>query len=104
MDRARELLACPSCAGGLSPGWCCLECGMPFEAADDIPTLRLPGDGATEIVRRFYDAAPFPAFPPNETLQSLRMRADRSVFARLLDQAIPCDARIAEVGCGTGQM
>jgi 2-polyprenyl-3-methyl-5-hydroxy-6-metoxy-1,4-benzoquinol methylase len=26
------------------------------------------------------------------------------VFARLLDRAIPGDARIVDIGCGTGQM
>src|SRR5207249_5111115 len=36
--------------------------------------------------------------------QSLHARAERSAFARLVQQAIPGDARIAEVGCGTGQM
>lgn len=34
----------------------------------------------------------------------LRARAGRSEFARLLDRAIALDARIAEIGCGTGQM
>jgi len=34
----------------------------------------------------------------------LRARAERSEFARLLNQAIPGDARILEIGCGTGQM
>ena len=31
-------------------------------------------------------------------------RAERSEFARLLDRAIPGDATILEIGCGTGQM
>ena len=34
----------------------------------------------------------------------LRARAGRSDFARLLDGSIPGDARIVEIGCGTGQM
>jgi SAM-dependent methyltransferase len=58
----------------------------------------------TETVRQFYDAAPFPNYPPNDSLTWLRARAERSSFARLLDAAIPGDARIAEIGCGTGQM
>jgi SAM-dependent methyltransferase len=57
-----------------------------------------------EIVRRFYNDAPFPGYPPHDTLAALRARAGRSVFARRLDQAIPSDARLVEVGCGTGQM
>jgi SAM-dependent methyltransferase len=104
MPRARDLLACPACAGRLAADWSCLGCGARFDAADGIPNLRLPGDRATEIVRRFYGGAPFPGYPPHETLQALRVRAERSVFARLLDEAIPSDARIVDAGCGTGQM
>jgi SAM-dependent methyltransferase len=66
--------------------------------------LRLPGDTRTEVVRRFYQQAPFPGYPPRDSLAWLRARAERSEFARLLDHAIPGDARILEIGCGTGQM
>jgi SAM-dependent methyltransferase len=61
-------------------------------------------DAATERVRRFYDRAPFPGYPPHDTLVALRARAERNHFVRLLDRAIDDDARIADVGCGTGQM
>src|SRR5207247_8017503 len=54
--------------------------------------------------RRFYERAPFPGYAPRDSLQVLHARAERSVFARMVNQAIPGDARIAEVGCGTGQM
>ncbi|HWS73012.1 MAG TPA: class I SAM-dependent methyltransferase, partial [Thermoanaerobaculia bacterium] len=58
----------------------------------------------TETVRRFYEQAPFPGYPPRDSLEWLRARAERSEFARLLDAAIPGDARVVDVGCGTGQM
>ena len=58
----------------------------------------------TEAVRRFYERAPFPGYPPRDSLHALRVRAERSAFVRLLDRAIPGDARIVEMGCGTGQM
>jgi len=61
-------------------------------------------DLRTQAVRRFYEAAPFPGYPPRDSLQALRARADRNPFVRLLDDAIPGDARVVEVGCGTGQM
>jgi SAM-dependent methyltransferase len=77
---------------------------MSYEAPDDIPNLRLPGDMRTELVRRFYERAPFPDYPPSASLSWLRARAERSEFARLIDQAIPGDARVVEIGCGTGQM
>ena len=37
-------------------------------------------------------------------LQALQARAERNAFARLLERAIPGDARIVDAGCGTGQM
>jgi ubiquinone/menaquinone biosynthesis C-methylase UbiE len=103
-NRVRELLACPACGGGLASDWSCGDCGARFQAPDGIPNLRLPGDDRTEIVRRFYESAPFPGYPPRDSLQGLRARAERNVFARLIDHAIPGDARVVEVGCGTGQM
>jgi len=104
MSEFDDLLACPACAGALSADWRCGECGAVFDAPDGIPNLRLPGDIRTETVRRFYHAAPFPGYGPRPSLSGLRARAERSSFARVLDRAIPGDARIVEVGCGTGQM
>ena len=104
MDRFRELLACPACGGTLSVDWSCGGCHARFEAPDGIPNLRLPSDARTETVRRFYERAPFPGYPPRDTLQTLRLRAGRSGFAPLLDRAIAGDARVVEIGCGTGQM
>jgi SAM-dependent methyltransferase len=104
MDRHLELLACPACSGTLTTTWSCGDCGKQFEIADGIPNLRIPGDQRTEIVRGFYERTPFPGYPPRDSLHALRARAGRSEFARLMDQAIPGDARIVEMGCGTGQM
>jgi SAM-dependent methyltransferase len=104
MGILRELLACPACGGTLADDWSCTGCASSFSAPDGIPDLRLRSDERTEAVRRFYDVAPFPGYPPRDSLQALRARADRSAFARLLDRAIPGDARIVDVGCGTGQM
>jgi 2-polyprenyl-3-methyl-5-hydroxy-6-metoxy-1,4-benzoquinol methylase len=61
-------------------------------------------DRRTETVRRFYTEAPFPSYGARDTLGSLRLRAERSPLARLLDEAIPQDARVLDLGCGTGQM
>jgi len=104
MEEFRELLACPVCAGSLASDWSCRGCGARFGAPDEIPNLRLPGDGRTEAVRRFYERAPFPGYPPRDSLEALHARAERSLFTRLLDRAIPGNARIVEIGCGTGQM
>lgn len=97
------LLACPACSGSLDKALLCAGCGTHWPAPDGIPALRLDADSRTERVRAFYNAAPFPGYPPNDSLSWLRARAGRSAFARLLDDSIPGDARIVEIGCGTGQ-
>ena len=99
-----ELLACPTCEGTLTPAWRCSGCGTVYETADGIPNLRLAVDSRTEVVRNFYEQAPFPGYPPRDSLEWLRARAGRSEFARLLDAAIAPDARVVDLGCGTGQM
>ena len=104
MDAFRDLLACPVCGGALAVTWQCEDCGARYAAPDGIPNLRLGGDARTDAVRRFYESAPFPAYGPRDSLSSLCKRAERSRFARLLNEAIPGDARILEIGCGTGQM
>src|SRR5262249_17394412 len=102
--RFRDLLACPACEGRLSCDWRCLKCGHSYDAPNGIPNLHLQGDACSEKVARFYEHAPFPGYRPRESLESLRARAGRSEFAQMLDNAIASDARIAEIGCGTGQM
>src|SRR5260221_7267089 len=104
MDGFSGLLACTGCGSVLAVGWQCRGCGACYTASNGIPNLRLGGDTRTEAVRRFYERSPFPGYGPRDTLASLYARAERSKFARLLDEAIPGDARILEIGCGTGQM
>jgi SAM-dependent methyltransferase len=104
LNSSRELLVCPACEGALAADWSCRDCGARYETPDGIPNLRLGSDSRTDVVRCFYEHAPFPGYPPHENLASLRARAGRSEFARLLNRAIPGNARIVEIGCGTGQM
>ncbi|MBV1691331.1 methyltransferase domain-containing protein [Novosphingobium sp. G106] len=99
-----ELLACPICRAALDEMLRCTACGEHWHTHDGIPHLRLELEEQTTVVRHFYDAAPFPGYPPNDSLTWLRGRAERSAFARLLDTSLPGDATIAEIGCGTGQM
>jgi 2-polyprenyl-3-methyl-5-hydroxy-6-metoxy-1,4-benzoquinol methylase len=103
-DERRALLACPACRSTLSADWRCSGCGLLFGEADGVPALRLLGDARTETVRDFYTETPFPNYPPEASLSWLRARASQSEFAQSLDAAIAPDARIVEVGCGTGQM
>ena len=108
LDEVLDLLACPRCGGPLRRPLRrplrCASCGAEYGDAGGVPELRLDADARTETVREFYARAPFPGYPPRDSYPWLRARAERSELARLLDQAISGDARIAEVGCGTGQM
>ena len=108
LPEALALLACPACRAGLARSMrgalACTACGAVYVVDDGIPDLRLPGDARSETVRDFYAVAPFPGYPPRLSLSGLRARAARSDLARALDAAIPGDARVLEVGCGTGQM
>jgi SAM-dependent methyltransferase len=101
--RFSEILACPRCGGEL-PGLRCRSCRVQYDAPGGIPALRVTADARTDGVREFYARAPFPGYPPRDDLPSLRARAQRSAFARGLDEAVPLDALIAEIGCGTGQL
>jgi SAM-dependent methyltransferase len=104
LNTSRELLVCPACGGALAADWSCRGCSAHYESPDGIPNLRLGSDSRTDAVRCFYEHAPFPGYPTHQNLSSLRARAARSEFARLLNQAIPGNARVVEIGCGTGQM
>jgi SAM-dependent methyltransferase len=108
LAQALRLLACPVCHAGLavSPrsALTCTGCGAVYRVEQGVPDLRVPGDARSETVRDFYAVAPFPGYAPRLSLSGLRARAARSDLARSLDAAIAGDARVLEVGCGTGQM
>ena len=103
MPSFEELLACPRCGGELER-LRCAACGEHYAAPDGIPDLRIPADPRTERVRAFYARAPFPGYPPRDSLSALHARAAGSAFARRLDEAVPGDAIVLELGCGTGQL
>ena len=102
MQSFDELLACPRCRGPLVH-LRCARCAVAYPAPGGIPDLRLRDD-RVEPVRTFYLQAPFPGYPPRDSLSSLRARAGRSAFAQLLDRSIDGDAAVLEIGCGTGQL
>ncbi len=104
MPSFEDLLACPRCGEGALTQLRCAACGEQYSAPGGIPDLRIPSDARTERVREFYARAPFPGYPPRDSLSALRARAARSEFARRLDESIPGDALVLELGCGTGQL
>jgi len=108
----REIFVCPACCGQLA--WRgqdveCKACGRGFPLEDDIPRLFHPHDSGdkrdvTSIVKAFYETNPFPNYDDLDSRESLAIKARRGVFARLLDEQIPPDSLVLEVGCGTGQL
>lgn len=109
-----HIFVCPICGGALRvPGGrgsieCC-ECKRSFGCERGIPLLFCPNEwdskvDVTETVKSFYEENPFPGYEDIDSKQSLREKAAKGIFARLLDQEIPHGARILEVGCGTGQL
>ena len=81
-----------------------------YPIVDGIPCLfapnEWPGDSTdvTDMVKAFYEKTPFPNYDDLDTRESLRLKAGRGVFARLLDEQLPRSACVLEAGCGTGQL
>jgi SAM-dependent methyltransferase len=58
----------------------------------------------TEKVKAFYEQTPFPNYDDHETLRSLIEKSRRGLYAKMLNDAIPFNSTVLEVGCGTGQL
>jgi len=58
----------------------------------------------TETVKQFYEKTPFPNYEEMDNRRALLEKARNGIFARLLNEQIPFDARVVEIGCGTGQL
>jgi len=54
-------------------------------------------------VNAFYELRPFPGYAPGDDATALLDRCRASPFLAALDRAVAPDARVLEVGCGTGQ-
>ena len=86
--------------------------GRRIDVAEGIPNFFVPADhepgstlnDVTQIVRAFYEETPFPNYDGLDSRESLAVKAQRSVFAALLDAALPDGALVFEAGCGTGQL
>jgi SAM-dependent methyltransferase len=62
------------------------------------------GGDVTEEVKAFYEETPFPNYDEHDSVRSLIEKSRRGLYARVLNDAIPFNASVLEVGCGTGQL
>ena len=108
-----DIFMCPSCNGDLeltNDGINCISCHNTYRVENDIPLLFCPNErddskgDVTEVVKEFYEKSPFPNYEDVENIGGLVQKAQRTFFANLLNEQIPFNIRVLEVGCGTGQM
>jgi SAM-dependent methyltransferase len=108
-----DMFCCPRCHGSLQieqENLGCRDCGTSYRTENGIPLLFHPHDAkdqsrdVTDVVKAFYEENPFPNYDEFDSKESLAEKANRGVFARLLDEQIPGGARVIECGCGTGQL
>jgi SAM-dependent methyltransferase len=115
------LLASPCCRAALAreaAGYRCAACAhvFPIDRAEDraaaagIPQLFWPHEGiadsrdVTDRVKEFYEETPFPNYDDHDSARSLVEKSRRGLYARRLDETIPYNTTLLEVGCGTGQL
>jgi SAM-dependent methyltransferase len=55
-------------------------------------------------VRSFYERCSYPGYDEFDSLEAMVRRALQNAYVKLLDEQIPLGARIADIGCGTGQL
>jgi carbamoyltransferase len=103
----------PLTGDSLSVSSCCARnsmTGVSYPVEGGIPRLFVPTNPSsdtrdvTEIVKAFYEETPFPNYDDVDSARALVEKARAGTFARLLNEQIPYDARVLEVGCGTGQL
>ncbi len=81
-----------------------------FAINGNIPQLFWPHeeisnpDDVTEVVKAFYEETPFPNYDDHDSVRSLIEKSRRGLYARRLDESIPYNSSVLEVGCGTGQL
>jgi SAM-dependent methyltransferase len=103
----------PCCQAGLTmngDNMVCESCEHSFSIIDKIPQLFWPHENiddagdVTEMVKAFYEETPFPNYDDHDSVRSLIEKSRRGLYARRLDETIPHNTTVLEVGCGTGQL
>jgi SAM-dependent methyltransferase len=84
----------------------CSGCELTFAWRAGV--LDVIGESARETVaaevEAFYSVSPFPGYAPGDDARTLLDRGRASPFLRAFDEALPADAVVLDVGCGTAQL
>lgn len=108
-----DMLQCPACSSDLVFNANEVQCsgGHRFPIRNNVPLLfwqdgaePVPVKKVTENVKAFYEETPFPNYDGMETVGDLIEAAQKGIFASLLNDQLPFNVRVLEVGCGTGQL
>ncbi|MBU1630874.1 MAG: methyltransferase domain-containing protein [Candidatus Omnitrophica bacterium] len=109
-----DIFVCPACGGDLQIAddeIKCLKCLNCYQVEDEVPLLFWPHENGivqkkdvTNMVKKFYEKTPFPNYEEFENVGGLIQKAQTGIFARLLNEQVPFNIRVLEVGCGTGQL
>lgn len=106
-------LSSPCCQGELhraGKALVCARCHHSFPINDNIPQLFWPHekiddpDDVTNIVKAFYEETPFPNYDDHDSARSLIEKSRKGMYVRHLNQTIPYNSAVLEIGCGTGQL
>jgi carbamoyltransferase len=88
----------------------CPACTRTYPTLDGVPQLLLPHEGAdaavdlTRRVEEFHDEHVYPTYDGYESLRTLIDFCRRDRVGRMLDANLPYNARVLEVGCGSGHL
>lgn len=101
-----ELPFCPRCATKLGSAERCPSCGLAFERSGALLDLLAATEREARAaeVERFYSKSPFPGYAPEDDGPRLVERARSAPFLAALDAALPPDASVLDLGCGTAQL
>jgi 2-polyprenyl-3-methyl-5-hydroxy-6-metoxy-1,4-benzoquinol methylase len=105
-----KLFICPACQSSLktksSKTVYCLN-NHQYPIREGIPLLFIDEKNQSPItntIKQFYEKTPFPNYDHLETPADLIQKSKKGIFAKKLDEQIPFNINILEVGCGTGQL
>ena len=104
-------IICPNCNSSLKLNDLkCIKCKIEFLKKFNIPLLFIDHNFSEEKgdvindVKKFYEKTPFPDYEKIESILDLINKAEKSFYVKFLNDEIPFNAKVLEVGCGTGQL